>query len=170
MNPAKGKDNTTRNKNPATKTRIKIMNTNLTRTPQTNLPAPGNLKISTWREESMDILIHSKGVKLTGELRAAINQKIGRVRRYAPRAMRARVRLHEIHANEPQQVRARVHFEIPGNDVVAEHTDQGPLAALDLVVDKIERRLRKRKTARLAKRVRAVRSNPSADTRRQPFE
>lgn len=118
----------------------------------------------------MDILIHSKGVKLTGELRAAINQKIGRVRRYAPRAMRARVQLHEIHASEPQQVRARVHFEIPGNDVVAEHTDQGPLAALDLVVDKIERRLRKRKTARLARRVRAVRSNPSADMRRQPFE
>lgn len=108
----------------------------------------------------MGILIRSEGVKLTDELRAAINQKIGRVRRYAPRAMRARVQLHEIHASAPPQFRARVLFEIPGNDMVAEHTAQSPAAALDLVTDKIERRLRKRKTARLARRVRAARSNP----------
>lgn len=108
----------------------------------------------------MDILIHSEGVKLTDKLRAAVHRKIGRVRRYAPRAIRARVQLHEIHASAPPQIRARVHFEIPGNDVVAEHTAQSPVAALDLVTDKIERRLRKRKTARLARRVRAVRSNP----------
>lgn len=136
------------------------MNTNITSKPPPNLPAVGKLKITGWREEVMDILIRAKGVTLTEKLRAAIHCKIGRVRRYAPRAVRARVQLHEVHASAPPQFRARVHFEIPGNDVVAEHTAQSPAAALDLVTDKIERRLRKEKTARLARRVRATRSNP----------
>lgn len=136
------------------------MTTNITCPRSPGLPAAGKLEITNWHNEAMEILIRSEGVKLTDQLRAAIHRKIGRVRRYAPRAMRARVQLHELQASAPQ-VRARVHFEIPGNDVVAEHTAQSPAAALDLVTDKIERRLRKRKTARLARRVRATRSKPA---------
>lgn len=108
----------------------------------------------------MDILIRAEGVELTGKLRGAVNQKIGRVRQYAPRAVRARVLLHKVSANaSPHQFRAQVQYEIPGNDLVAEHTAHDPLAALDLVAEKIERRLRKRKTARLARRVREHRTN-----------
>lgn len=109
----------------------------------------------------MDILIRAEGVELTEKLREAVNQKIGRVRQYAPRALRARVHLHKVRATaSPHQFRAQVHYEIPGNDLVAEHTAHDPVAALDLVAEKIERRLRKRKTARLARRVREHRTNP----------
>jgi ribosome-associated translation inhibitor RaiA len=52
-----------------------------------------------------------------------------------------------------------VHYELPGHDLVAEHTAHDPVAALDLVAEKIERRLRKRKTALLASRVREHRVN-----------
>ena len=106
----------------------------------------------------MDILVRTDGIALTSKLHEAVKSKIGRVRRYAPRALRARVQLHSLGAGAPKAFRARVHYEIPGNDVIAEHTTHDLLAALDLVTDKIERRLRRRKTARLARRVREART------------
>jgi ribosomal subunit interface protein len=136
------------------------MNTNIDPAPPLNHYAAKQLKIRAWKEESMDILVRAEGVELTDKLREAVNQKIGRVRQYAPRALRARVHLHKVRANaSPHQFRARVHYELPGNDLVAEYRAHDPLAALDLVAEKIERRLRKRKTARLARRVREHRAN-----------
>lgn len=106
----------------------------------------------------MDILIHTNGVKLTDTLQKAITRKIGRVRQYAPRATRARVQLHKVRASpSPQQFTVRVHYEIPGNDLHAEHSAHDPVVALDLVAEKAERRLRKTKTARLARRMRSRR-------------
>ena len=136
------------------------MHMNINLTSPHHSQAARKLKITTWKEESMDILIRSEGIELTERLREAVNRKIGRVRRYAPRAMRARVQLNRVNSNLPHQFRARVHYEIPGNDVVAEHTAHDPIAAVDLVTDKIERRLRRRKTARLARRVRIDRTIP----------
>ena len=103
----------------------------------------------------IDILIHADGVDLTEQLREAVNTKIGRVRQYAPRALRARVRLTKLlTARSQNQYRARVLYELPGSDVNAEHVAHEPLAAVDIVAEKIERRLRKRKTALLARRTR----------------
>lgn len=108
----------------------------------------------------MNILIRAEGVELTDKLREAVNQKIGRVLQYAPRALRARVHLHKVRASaSPNQFKVQVHYEIPGNDLVAEHSAHDPVAALDLVAEKIERRLRRRKTARLARHVREHRAN-----------
>jgi len=136
------------------------MNTNIAPTPPLNHCAAKQLKISAWKEASMDILVRADGVELTEKLREAVNQKIGRVRQYAPRAVRARVHLYKVRANpSPHQFKARVLYELPGNDLCAEHTAHDPVAALDLVAEKIERRLRKRKTARLGRRVRDHRAN-----------
>lgn len=103
----------------------------------------------------MDILIQADGVTLTEQFRAAVDEKIGRVEQYAPRAVRARVRLRKVSAHpSPRQYVVRVLFEIPGADLSAEESAADPLGALDVVAQKIERRLRKRKTERLAKRTR----------------
>lgn len=101
----------------------------------------------------MDILIQADGVTLTNPLRTAVEEKIGRVEQYAPRAIRARVRLRKVtaHANQAQYV-VRVLVELPGRDLSAEQIGPEPLLALDIVAEKIERRLRKRKTERLARR------------------
>ena len=101
-----------------------------------------------------DLIIRATGLELPDKLREAVAKKIGRVRQYAPRAFRARVHLEREHLKAaPDQFRVTVHYEIPGNDLVAEHRAFEPMAALDLVSEKIERRLRKRKTASLASRV-----------------
>ena len=136
------------------------MNKKIAHVPLPNSSVIRNLKIAAWKAEPMDILIRTEGIDLTAKLREAISLKIGRVRRYAPSALRARVQLHKFGANTSNKFRARVHYEIPGNDVVAEHTTYDALAALDLVTDKLERRLRRRKTAQLARRVRVHRTTP----------
>jgi len=103
----------------------------------------------------MDILIHSDGLVLTDAFRTAVEGKIGRVEQFAPRALRARVRIRKLSARpSPRQYEVRVHCEIPGKDLTAEERGPDALSALDTVAGKIERRLRKRKTNRLAKRER----------------
>lgn len=110
------------------------------------------------RNRPMDIVIHTDGVELDAKLRKAVQSKIGRVRQYAPRALGARVQLIKVGPNpSANQYRAHVLYAVKGNDVSAQHRAHDPLAALDIVAEKIERRLRKRKTAVLARRVRNVR-------------
>jgi putative sigma-54 modulation protein len=106
----------------------------------------------------MDILIHADGLTLTKDLNDAVEAKIGRVEQYAPRALRARVRIRKAsaHANQAQYV-VRVLIELPGRDLSAEQIGPEPMLALDILAEKIERRLRKRKTRRLANRKARVR-------------
>ena len=101
----------------------------------------------------MDILIQADGVTLTEAIKDAIDEKIGRVEQYAPRAVRARVRLRKVSAHpSPRQYVVRVLMEVPGADLSAEQAGPDVAQALDIVAGKIERRLRKRKTERLARR------------------
>jgi len=101
----------------------------------------------------MDILIQADGVTLTNSLRTAVEEKIGRVEQIAPRALRARVRLRRTSAHaSPSQYVVRVLVELPGATLTAQQIGPEPLLALDILAGKIERRLRKRKTERLAHR------------------
>lgn len=124
-----------------------------------------SLQRKTKLNSVFDIIIRTSEVELNEKLREAISTKIGRVRQYAPRAFRARVHIERDHMKATgDQFRVLVRYEIPGADMVAEHRADEPLAALDLVAEKIERRLRKRKTARLASRVgRRARARRIAD-------
>jgi putative sigma-54 modulation protein len=103
----------------------------------------------------MDILVNADGLALTGKLRDAVEEKIGRIEQFAPRALRARVRIRRATARHNQaQYVVRVLVELPGRDLSVEQIGPEPLLALDIAADKIERRLRKRKTERLARRTR----------------
>lgn len=118
-------------------------------------------EVDAWRSDSGEILIRAQGMELTEPLREAVIRKIGRVRQYAPRAVRVRVQLHRLHLRpSPHQFSAQVHFEIPGNDLVAEQRAHDPVAAIDLVAERIEGRLRRRKTARLSRRGDELRCGP----------
>src|SRR5881296_2742714 len=106
----------------------------------------------------MDILLHADGLTLTDVLKDAVEEKIGRIEQYAPRALRARVRIRKssARANQAQYV-VRVLVELPGRDLSAEQIGPEPMLALDILAEKIQRRLRKRKTERLARRKARVR-------------
>jgi putative sigma-54 modulation protein len=109
----------------------------------------------------MDILVQAEGVTITEAIKNAVDEKIGRVEHYAPRAVRARVNLRKVSAHSsPHQFTVRVLVEIPGADLSAEESSADVISALDIVEGKIERRLRRRKSERLAKRVRGPRRKP----------
>ena len=109
----------------------------------------------------MDTLIHADGVTLTEAIKDAIDEKVGHVEQYAPRAVRARVRLRKDSAHHSaRQYIVRVLVEIPGADLSAEESRADVITALDVVIGKIERRLRKLKTERLARRERGLRRKP----------
>ncbi|HWQ92440.1 MAG TPA: HPF/RaiA family ribosome-associated protein [Clostridia bacterium] len=112
----------------------------------------------------MDVLIRTVGMDLTDDLKKKVLMKMGRVRQYAPGAFRARVQLQK---TRPNEFRAHVLYELKGNDVSAEHRATDPLEAVTAVAEKIRRRLRRRKTARLAGRVRHQRRNGSLITKKQ---
>lgn len=105
----------------------------------------------------MDILIHSEGFNLDERKKELIEEKVGRLEHYAPRALRSRVtlRLDSAHQNDKQFV-AKVLIEIPGNDLVAEKKASEPIEAVDLVVEKMERQLERRKTERMSRRVKGA--------------
>jgi putative sigma-54 modulation protein len=109
----------------------------------------------------MDILIQADGVTLTEAIKDAIDEKIGHAEQYAPRAVRTRVRLRKVSAHPSQrQYTVSILVEIPGADLTAEESGADVITALDVAAGKIERRLRKRKTERLAKRARGPRRKP----------
>jgi putative sigma-54 modulation protein len=101
----------------------------------------------------MDIVIRTAGLELTKSLEAAIEEKIGRIEHYGPTIVRARVFVHKDSAHaSTRQYSVRVVAEIRGKDVTAEECGPDVLSALDIVAEKMERRLRKYKTGRLARR------------------
>jgi len=101
----------------------------------------------------VDIIIQTDGLTLTESLKAAVEEKIGRIEEHAPRAMRARVRLRRdsAHANSAQYM-VRVLCDLPGRELSVEQIGPDPLLALDIVAEKIESRLRKVKSKRLSTR------------------
>jgi len=105
----------------------------------------------------MDIVIRSNGLDLTKGQEAAIEEKIGRLDNQGPRIVRARVfvRKNSAHASD-RQYSVRVVCEVRGADIIAEQEGGDILTALDLVSEKAERQLRKRKTDRLARREEAA--------------
>jgi ribosomal subunit interface protein len=112
-----------------------------------------DLRVDPSKNEYLNILTRGDGIEVSEELRNAVVQKIGRARQYAPHAFRVRVQFHKDRSKPSgDQYHVTVHYEMPGNDVFAAHSAHDPLTALDVVSEKIERRLRKRKTARLARR------------------
>lgn len=105
---------------------------------------------------SMEILVHAEGFRLNDELRDAVADKVGRLDHYGSRILRARVTLRRISPRpSARQFSAKVLMEVPGRDLSAEQVASGPVEAIDLLVEKMEQRLRKRKTAKLSKRERA---------------
>lgn len=105
----------------------------------------------------MDILTHAERFTLDEQKKELIEEKVARLEHYAPRALRARVtlRMDSPHQSD-RQFSAKILMEIPGNDLAAEKKAGDPLEAIDLLVEKMERQLERRKTEHLARRTRGV--------------
>ena len=113
----------------------------------------------------MDILIHSEGFTLDDNSREMIVEKVSRMEHYFPRAMRARVtvRMDSPHPGDSQFI-GKMLLEVPGHDMAAEQKAAAPMEAVDLLCEKVERQIRKRKTEKLSKRTKGSLKEAQAAT------
>lgn len=89
----------------------------------------------------MRVDIHGSGVELTDALKDYVNAKFERLSRHSEKLMTARV---ELKVDKIGQS-AAANLHAAGNDVHAEATGQDLYAAIDLLVDKLDRSVMKHK-------------------------
>ena len=104
------------------------------------------------------LILRGIHVSLTPALRAALEQKAERLLRHEPRIDRIRIDLDHDRTRGQDVFVAKGHIEIGGPDLVASVTEAEAYTAIDLLIDKLDRLLRKR-----ADTPRARRNNPTRD-------
>jgi putative sigma-54 modulation protein len=105
------------------------------------------------KDRKNDVIISGNNVELTGALRDAVYAKLARLFDHEGNIIRLRVELtvDESRAAAEQQV-ARVLLEIKGNDMVVSVASDDMYKSLDILVDKLDRKLRRRSRLERVKR------------------
>ena len=112
----------------------------------------------------MQLHLSPRHVRLTAAIHRHVAEKIEHLEAHTNEIVAAHVVLiHDATAKPADAFTVKVHLAIPGPDIHAEESAAELYAALDVVVDKLARQLRKRKTRRTDK----VRSKVQKAVRRR---
>src|SRR6266478_5958448 len=96
----------------------------------------------------MQIHLTPRHLQLTAAIHEAVAAQIGQLEHFGVDILGAHVVLLAADAEEPKQhYTVKVHLAVRGPDIFAEDSENDLYAALELVIDKLSRQLRKRKTA-----------------------
>jgi putative sigma-54 modulation protein len=95
----------------------------------------------------MQIHLSPRHLQLTAAIHEAVAKQIGSLEHFGEDILGAHVVLVASAAEKPAQYRVKVHLALPGPDIFAEDAESDLYAALEMVVAKLARQLRKRKTA-----------------------
>jgi len=100
-----------------------------------------------------DVIISGNNVELTGGLRDAVQSKLSRLFAHESNIIRIRVELmvDETRSVEEQQI-VRALIEIKGNDMVVSVASDDMYKSIDILVDKLDRKLRRRSRLERVKR------------------
>ena len=95
----------------------------------------------------MQLHLSPRHIRLTAAIHQHAASKIEHLEEFASDIVAAHVVLiHDEAAKPKDRYTVKVHLAVPGPDVHAEDSQADLYAALDLVIDKLARQLRKRKT------------------------
>ncbi len=95
----------------------------------------------------MQIHLSPRHVRLTAGMHGHVAAKIEHLEEHTPEIVAAHVVLiHDATAKPADAFTVKVHLAVPGPDIHAEESAADLYAAIDVVVDKLARQLRKRKT------------------------
>jgi putative sigma-54 modulation protein len=89
----------------------------------------------------MQLNITGHHVEITDALRAYVNDKLGRLERHFDHLTNA----HVVLSVEKLRQKAEATIHVAGNDLFAECVDEDMYAAIDALVDKLDRQLMKHK-------------------------
>ncbi len=96
----------------------------------------------------MQIHLSPRHLQLTAAIHEAVAVQIGQLEHFGVEILGAHVVLVSAEAEKPvHRYTVKVHLAVSGPDIFAEDSENDLYAALELVVDKLARQLRKRKTA-----------------------
>lgn len=106
----------------------------------------------------MNLSITGHHLEVTPALREYVTGKLGRVRRHFDQVIDVSVFL----SVEKLQQRAEINLHVRGRDLFAESTDGDLYAAIDLLIDKLDRQVLKYKDKRFAYPHEALKHQPEA--------
>lgn len=101
--------------------------------------------INTTRMNMAQILVSGVHLELTDALKQTVCAKVERLLRHNPRIVRVHVEL--IHARSRDHSRefgAQIRLEVPGPDIVVREESDDLYKSIDILVDKVDRQLRRR--------------------------
>lgn len=105
------------------------------------------------KDRMNDVIISGNNVELTGGLRDSVQSKMSRLFAHEGNIIRIRVELilDETRSVGEQQI-AKALIEIKGNDMVVSVASDDMYKSIDLLVDKLDRKLRRRSRLERVKR------------------
>jgi len=98
------------------------------------------------------VILRGIGLWLTDAMRNAIEAKVERLLRHEPRIVRVRIDVEKESTAHVPLFAAKGHIEIGGPDLVASVSTEDAYKSVDLLIDKLDRKLRKRTTAFTSRR------------------
>lgn len=93
------------------------------------------------------LILRGIHVGLTDAMKASIEAKAERLFRHEPRILRLRIGVERDHRGTSQMFVAKGHIEIQGPDLQASVATEDAYKSVDLLIDKLDRMLRRRTTA-----------------------
>jgi putative sigma-54 modulation protein len=100
---------------------------------------------NTTHMTSAPIVVTGVHLDLTDALKETVRAKVERLLRHNPRIIRVLVELvHTRCSDHRREFGAQIRLEIPGPDIVVREESEDLYKSLDLLVDKVDRQLRRR--------------------------
>ncbi len=119
--------------------------------------------IPTPTSSSSKLLLRGIHLGLTAAMRTALETKAERLFRHEPRILRVRIDVEPDWNGRTRVFTAKGRVEIAGPDLTASVTTPDAYSSINLLIDKLDRRLRKRTTAVIRRRTSDdIRSRPAA--------
>jgi putative sigma-54 modulation protein len=98
------------------------------------------------------LVLSGKNVALTAAMKAVLEEKARRLFRHEPRLVRVRIGIEDVSRGGVAGFIAKGHVEIEGPDLVASVTSDNAYKSVGMLIDRLDRALRKRTTARTMRR------------------
>jgi putative sigma-54 modulation protein len=98
------------------------------------------------------LVLRGINLKLTAAMEATFTEKLERLFRHEPRIIRVRLDLEDVSVGGTRRFEAKGHIEIAGPDLVASVASDDAYKSVDMLVDRLDRMLRKRMAALTSRR------------------
>lgn len=98
------------------------------------------------------LVLRGINLKLTAAMKTMFTEKVDRLLRHEPRIVRVRVDIEDDSRGGVPRFAAKGHIEIAGPDLLASITTEDAYKSVDMLVDRLDRMLRKRTAALTSRR------------------